>query len=167
MLSFFKFVIALAAALFVSSVPTNAAIKYDFIASRPEYRFVFISPNFVSLPTNVTAAQLTSCTAIELGVPGTCDSILFDNTGADRISFFNTANSQQYFFSSGVFSTLGNHQSFTGIGLNGAQLTISTVAAVPEPDTWLLLIAGFFSVGCIQRRNQRRKWSPLASSNSF
>jgi hypothetical protein len=40
------------------------------------------------------------------------------------------------------------------LSIRNIQLTVTTISAVPEPENWLLLIAGFAALGVVQRRNR-------------
>lgn len=52
-------------------------------------------------------------------------------------------------------SISGRSLSFAGVGAGGSSLTVSglaTVAAVPEPSTWAMALAGLVAVGSLARR---------------
>lgn len=52
-------------------------------------------------------------------------------------------------------SISGRSLSFAGVGAGGSNLTVSglgTVAAVPEPSTWAMALAGLVAVGSLARR---------------
>lgn len=55
-------------------------------------------------------------------------------------------------------SISGRSLSFAGVGAGGSTLTVSglgTVAAVPEPSTWAMCLAGLAAVGSLARRRAR------------
>jgi hypothetical protein len=94
-------------------------------------------------------------------------SLNLDAGSAYNVAFFFSSNSNQNFFynQSGAepYSQTGltNIDGFSGYNtgnfvLPRIRLNGDGAAVVPEPGTWLMLVAGFGIVGVVQRRSARR-----------
>jgi hypothetical protein len=101
--------------------------------------FVFRTPTLISGDTNVAFADLESCTALT----GCSGIIFFPNADipppVDLLDFLTITNGGNGFsFPLGAFAALG---SYTTIGELPATLQV-TAAAVPEPSSLLVMLAG-------------------------
>ena len=90
----------------------------------------------------------------------------------DAFSFFPESGSTTFSFQSVVDATMP--LSLTVFGYSGDALTLTdaagrysgtigvqTVAAVPEPETYALLVAGLVAVGAMRKRASRRRANPV------
>lgn len=160
----------LAVAAFLASfaiTPAEAAVIYSFQSfSTVEFgptlgSFTYVSPGFIttdfSVPTpancTITTPSFLSCAPTQVfqgdagGQP--VDAIGF---GINNGSVF--AGHYFYYFPDGAFSAPGTYLSdLTRLPDQVGRLTVSLV---PEPVTWLLLLAGIGSVGVALRRRRAR-----------
>lgn len=158
------------------AAPAPAAVLYEF--SIDGGTFSLTSPQYITVDTFVTAANLDSCTAS--GVP--CEHVRFDvdyygDETRSVIAFAREFIAGGYFttyhyFDFGVFAQNGTYGTVTTY--NPATLRVSgaadPVGAVPEPATWALLILGFGLIGGTMRSARRDRGAsgelPVRSSSA-
>jgi hypothetical protein len=147
----------------------SAAVTYSFQWSEepgPGDRssaFTLGVPRFVLGKLKVGVDQLQSCSTLQEG--GACGGVgLYTNASNFTFEPWNAiefrvnfgpegAGSSYFYFADGAFRTPGVYQDQRD-GVD-AQLAVSGFAdAVPEPSTWLLLIAGFGGAGAMLRRHR-------------
>ncbi|WP_310474432.1 PEPxxWA-CTERM sorting domain-containing protein [Sandarakinorhabdus sp.] len=80
----------------------------------------------------------------------------FFNGNANQNFFYNQSGAEPY--SQSGFTNIDGFQAYgtSNTVLPGIRLNGSGTAVVPEPGTWLMLVAGFGIVGVAQRRSARR-----------
>ena len=86
----------------------------------------------------------------------------FDTTGGLNVENFTSVGITPYYsggtqtptFLTGSYSLLGRYTSDLGVSSGTYNLTISQVAAVPEPASWAMLIFGFGAAGVAIRRTR-------------
>jgi hypothetical protein len=130
----------------------NAAVTYDFSGtlSGGSTSFSFTSDDFITSFTNVSAGDLDSCV---VPVPDTCNGVVFSpgENNLDVVSVIIGDSSFGFGFALGVLTTPGTHQS---IAANSGTLIISE-SAVPEPETWMMLLVGFGATGFAMRMQRK------------
>jgi hypothetical protein len=146
------------------AMPAEAAVTYSFsdFSSDPDngfdLNFVLITDSFIKGQEVFDPSSLQSCTGtFSPYVVSTCAQIDFNDPhnatlNADNFGFTSAVdagfNTTTYTFGIDTFASLGTFHSRSGT------LTITGTSAVPEPDTWLMLILGMGGVGYIARRQQ-------------
>lgn len=90
----------------------------------------------------------------------TFNGLLFQGTGAARILGASVTSSTMAGFDNSRFYLSGGDFGLNWQGLSyvdGTQITADlTVAEVPEPSTWAMLLAGFGAIGALVRRRRRQ-----------
>ncbi len=160
----------LAAALLVVSAPAASNIRYHFTANSSfegiSGSFSFVTSSFITHNIFLPVSGMEFCSvATPIGqscspiFPSTIEPITLNDDGDDfrdvigfQVGFFRP----NYSFANGAFSTLGTHQTIDFGASQSGTLVISQVAAVPEPSSWALMIAGFGLVGAVMRRQVGR-----------
>jgi hypothetical protein len=108
--------------------------------------FMFFDNTIDSMPFNFTS--VTQGNGVSGGV----------NPNGSLNSFSIGESLNGYNFSAGLTSF-----SFNGNGINeGGTVTVLSVAAVPEPSTWAMLILGFVGLGFMAYRRQTRPQARFA-----
>lgn len=97
--------------------------------------------------TNPNAGIYTNVGSLGLALTST-DLLGFDISGFSGAGFFSVNNN---FY--GIDLTTGGATLIGGIGTQG--ITGITIAAVPEPGTWAMMLMGFAGVGVALRRRRR------------
>ena len=133
--------------------------------------FSYTAPSFITTLTTVPVASLNSCTHQSTEFPtavcGDQEFLPDFNPGYNTVFFayflagFGTGNTA-YYFAENAFTTAGSYDSLIFGQDQFAQLTVTdlnAVAAVPEPATWAMMIAGFGIVGGAMRKTNRRRRS--------
>lgn len=173
--SFKRFVIAFAAtvAMAASAGSALAQVRYDFtafssFASNGEQfsgSFSVELPGFVTVNTTVPVASLLSCSVVASpAASASCrdQDFLLDivpTTGETTISFgvktdLNPGTGIFYYFDATAFSTPGTHDTvFFGTDQAGRLV----VTAVPEPETYAMMLLGLGVMGAIARRRKAKQ----------
>lgn len=168
---------AFLAALSVLAMPitsTDAQVRYDFQAfSTPAQgafsesftgSFSYVSPTYLTSAVTVAPGSLASC-AIVGSVFGSipCNSQTLDGLaiGSDLVRFRGSSPSLgvvdfSYLFDDGALLAPGVYNSTNPQRDLRARLTVTDLnaAAVPEPATWGMMIAGFGMLGAAMRRRR-------------
>jgi hypothetical protein len=152
---FRNFLCALALSL---SGAAHADVTYTFSGlssaffSPAQQLFTITVPTFITADTAFLPGDLAvgSCTSsVE-----TCTSIHFliapFGPSYDAIDFKTTRTTSLYFFEPGAFGAVGTYQ--TQVGFNTGTLTVT---AVPEPQTYAMMLAGLALMGFVVRRRKR------------
>jgi hypothetical protein len=148
----------LSAALFVASVPANAAVTYTLttvpenpLATPPQFSLTV--DDFVADFAMLDASVFTSCTFGGFsddpctGVwfysdgPGLGKIILIAENGAESFGYFPT------------YQHIGTYAVTPPVNYILNTLVISGAPSVPESATWMMLMAGFGVIGAALRRN--------------
>jgi hypothetical protein len=163
----------------------QAAILYSFDGTlvRPgpssliihNMKWTYITPDFISLASGgslpIPLSALTSCTATKsigglASGPVGCGTINFSRGSTDNFVNFSITDATEPTGSISGFLYVGANDSLAMFGTrsdsfpafggtNFGTLTIS-LAPVPEPTSWAMMIAGFGLVGAAMRRRQAR-----------
>ncbi len=150
--------VAATAALLCLAAPAAAALTYRFSLPGTDQAFRWTTTDFVRLPTTVPVGDLDYCRSDpgttcgdpffgdEIGFtlgepPPPQDVILFVTRYSSDIIGFRPS-----YFVDGAFTAFGTYQARNNNG------TLVVSAAVPEPASWALLVAGFGLTGAILRR---------------
>jgi len=157
-----KHLVCLAA--FAYSASSLAAVQYSFTgffsnnAPAPGANFTggfsFIAADYLGADTDIAPSAMLNCHAGDL----LCSQVHFyqdahaagltQNLGVQAIGLADAqGTTDYYYFSSASFATPGTHGSL--YGFNPATLTVS---AVPEPASYLGLLAGLAMIGTLARR---------------
>lgn len=170
--------------LALTSSPIMATVTYDFstlepyeISYLPEKpavtaSFSYTRDDFLNLGSPdyffLSPSDYGSCTTTLNGIPAACNYLIFQRSYLT--SPFLTFNQVQFttftsdiflgtnaYFEDGAFSNPGTYFSLGGIDGAKAKLVVSSsnTAAVPEPATWAMMLAGFAAVGFAMRRRTR------------
>lgn len=96
------------------------------------------------------------------GISQNASSISFGTGLASAFQISGTANSFAQFAGNPVFTgpltaPVFSPGTFTFTGFSSGTLTVSQVAAVPEPATWAMMIVGIGAVGATMRRRAKVK----------
>jgi hypothetical protein len=155
---------ALLAGTAIATPATAAPLFFDFVALNPPESFQFTldsapTPSsfgvfFTRVQVPVTTAAGTNASVATFFTQNFAGRFQVDgpkgvvaSTSGPQIFSGTTANPM---FSPGVFALTGLRPH------SGGTLTISAAtAAVPEPATWAMMIAGFGAVGYAMRRRQK------------
>lgn len=157
----FLFVAALAVASAMTSASADAAVTYRF--DDPSLGgFTLTTSDFATDWLTAQDATLSDCNADAGG--GTCsDATLWPGFSSslgshDRVDFrirrvecggsCSSTTSHGVIFEAGAFAKEGTYKG----SFSNAVLTVSRVAAVPEPATWAMMMLGFGIVGYSLRR---------------
>ncbi len=97
--------------------------------------------------TNANAGTYTSVGLLGI-LLGSTDALGFDISGTSGAGFFSVGNN---FY--GVNLTTGSATLIGALGTQG--ITGITIAAVPEPGTWAMMLIGFGAIGVAVRRRRR------------
>lgn len=165
MKSFLKIVVCVAA--FFVGTPSTAAVQYSFSGffsnnnspSEIDFtgEFSFLVENYLVTELDISPSEMLSCHAGDQ----LCSTVHFFQDaqaagltvdfGVQAISVADSDGTMgYYYFARPAFSTLGSHTSL--YGFNPGTLTVSSV---PEPASWLSLLAGLGLLGTLvtRRRN--------------
>lgn len=156
--------------------PVDAAVRYDFKAYPPgaggltgiKYSgtFSYIADDFIRSYQVAPEASLSACSVVSTSSSATCRDQYFwteyrDTYNADVIYFSirdpDFAGSLYYYFPRDSFSQSGIYETVFG---SPGQLTVTDLgarAAVPEPATWAMMLAGFGMIGFAARRRSAVK----------
>lgn len=153
------FGVALAAASFLAFGTQAEATTINYSFNGTGGSFSYTTNGFITSQTDVLASQLDSC--MTSSASNSCTYELFSPNFNNRYdllgfaySFAGGSGTALYYFNVGSFESIGTHQ--TVLGSIGT-LTVSEVAAVPEPTSWAMMLLGFALVGFAQRHEQGRK----------
>lgn len=161
-----------ATAVLASAAPASALAIYQFSGNFQEGNFVPPNASFTLTPSPVTGPDQTfSASQVNLQCGDafvTCNSVTFStdfSPGFDSIAInFTTGSGDQsvyYYFSPKAFGVDGVYNQDAGAFFNNATLT---VAGVPEPATWAMMIAGSGLAGAALRRSKKDRRSMLAGA---
>ena len=162
---------AAAVLMLAAAVPAAAAVTYSFAGFSSfgfTYgSFVFTVPNYITSPTFIPAAALTSCTVTFAAAPtDVCAAQSMNVTPSyDVVGFGYGPNPLAlpsltfFYFSPGSFAANGTYNSLIFGESHAGILTVSGAGgggggAVPEPASWAMLLAGFGAVGATLRRRR-------------
>ena len=143
--------------------PATAVVTYSFTNTLNESFFSWTSSDYITSFTEVDAADLNTCSP---GVfSGECEEVRFVPNFSNNqqspvtyslVTFRIGIQGSFFYFPQIAFTTPGVYSDLT----NGQTAFLSvfpsrdhgTAPAVPEPDTWVMLIAGFGLIGAARRR---------------
>lgn len=146
----------LGAALFIAGLASAksaaATVTYTFSSPTDSVSFNYFTANFLTQSTTVAASDLQSCS-----IEGfSCEQVTFNephdmfpasiSVVGDNLSSF------AGYVSAPGFDTPGTYQVLGGLG---GSFTIS-LAAVPEPATWAMMLLGFGAIGAAFRIKGKR-----------
>lgn len=155
-------------------------MRYSFMTEAGT--FTVVSKDFITLPTEMSPAELESCAPMER-CPGS--KFMPDDT-RDKIEFSPDGEAAVYLFDHQAFTTAGRHdtlrdspkailivemvdddQSMTVVDIAMDQArddddgrneeALTPPSAVPEPATWLTMLSGFGLLGLALRRARRKR----------
>jgi len=139
-----------------SLAPCSGAVVYQLtgtsgvIAPPFAENFQATTASFIVADTTIPVANLDSCTT---GLDA-CTQIVFEpvsshDASSSSIEFFTVSGSTLYFFASGVFGGTGVFN--TTFGAGSGVLTVTTVAAVPEPATVTFVFGAALGLAALRR----------------
>lgn len=159
-----KYLVATALASVVMAVsPASAAVTYTFTQTdNQSFNFVLTTPDFVTTtqvftPSDYVASSPNTGEA-EFCVPNaTCrtNSPPSSNAVINISGVTTTSAGGGYYFPTNAFTSFGVFRSSSS-GVTGATLTVTqSVAAIPEPATWAMMLVGFGMVAVAARYRRR------------
>lgn len=151
----------------------SAQVRYDFTAfsSFPvlsigidslKASFTLTTPDFIVPAGKRVSFPALSLDACSISSPSgfSCGRIDIGSYSAqmDNLSFgiAGTGVGITYYFDKGAFSTIGTHMTSDLSGFGAGQSASLTVTAVPEPETYAMMVAGLGMMGFIVRRRKVR-----------
>jgi hypothetical protein len=156
--------LAIFASLFLWAASASASVLYSFEAlssySGLTGNFVYESPTFIGANTTVTPAQLNSANLYPSGVPGvTLGNVWFypglDFAGGlyDVIGFGTETRHDLFYFDKGAFGAAGAYDT-RQFGTEQQGILTVSLAAVPEPEIFAMLLTGLGLLGATAWRNR-------------
>lgn len=155
------------------AVPTGVAVAADgtvYVAQLTGFPFTPGAANIYSLAPGSTIATvfatgLTNITDLAFGADGSLYALELDDNGllnpggSGAIVRVNADGTHQTIYNQGLVTptglTIGGDGAFYVTNFSaGGPGQVLRIAAVPEPATWLMMIAGFGLVGATLRRRQ-------------
>jgi hypothetical protein len=155
------------------STMANANVLYEFVSdgtiSNPPFTslqgsFSYIAPNFITSFESVPLDRLRSCSASDSGlgsVPCGPPQFSYDYAPPETTIGFGVLSPVTtyylFYFAPSAFTSYGTFDSNPVVGNDGVlRVSFTTLAVVPEPATWAMLIAGFAGLGAIGFHRRRR-----------
>lgn len=134
----------------------RAAVTYSFYDAFDYRSFTLTTDDYISSDRTFTSfttksASLSSVTFLP-DCPGS-----FPSKNCDQISTtFDSGISQTafFYFSDNALKTNGSYNSSYGSNFRLTVAGAPSPAALPEPASWAMMIAGFGAIGCAMRRRK-------------
>lgn len=162
-----NFIVAAVAACLMPVPSTAATLLFDFSTEEPfaggRVAFSLVSETPLPMDTFVQASSLSSFTpgvarvrftdACFTFVSGSSSSVACDAVEVIvNIGFGTTSVTRR--LQDGALSTVGRYTSVGSTSFPGTMVVSDVTAAIPEPSTWALMLAGFGMVGYAMRRRR-------------
>jgi len=145
-----------------TTAPAHADVLYVYNSTISPFSFSYQSPDFL----NLGIGEFLDLSTGSPSLSGDADSVVFRTNSypALTIEASQGGNPGKYAaFAYEAVSAFGSYASFDG-GNDIATLTVSHIAAVPEPATWAMMLAGFAFVGGVMRRRRITSYSPAITA---
>jgi hypothetical protein len=130
------------------------------------FQIGLISPNNIGITGNSSStlrlfdtSGTTIATILVNGFTSTQPNIVGDTFGNLGVPISGTLGGFE--FINPDITLTGTNQPLNGqvlsIGITGGSFQLTSVAAVPEPATWAMMLVGFFGIGATLRHQRRRR----------
>jgi hypothetical protein len=137
--------------LYVIGINTGTGLNAPFGGiGEPNVAF-----NQVVLITGATGTGAVGATAVTTSITGNAFSVIVPANLLPSTGFL----PQQYGFNLWPRLGLGNNNQISDFAPQNALLSI---APVPEPSTWAMMLLGFAAIGAVLRRGRRRSFAQIA-----